>query len=374
MGSSYKRLAIAGAVIAALTASAAFFGAASSASVAQSSSHMPSMSGRATSGSLAVRGTHLRAPQAPNVVLYDQYDNDSLNGDVFAELRGGFRRVRRRDGRRFHRADRRHVDRQPGRRRGPVLRRGADDQRERELLLRLEWPARQPGCDATEPDGGRLGRLDHDCHPDRRGAHGWPLLGLRPGEHGLQRRRPVVLRGSHRAVERRSGLAEPRRRLRYLPDVGRPPEHVRDRPRCARSDVPPERHHRATSASAASASASAASASASASASATSASAASATSASATSATSASATSATSASATSASAGPVPRPTRARPAARSCEAEDPGKALLGRQGPARSLEALPQGTRHRPVAAARLAPAARLPGQPRGWPRLSHFN
>ena len=79
MGSSYKRLAIAGAVIAALTASAAFFGAASSASVAQSSSHMPSMSGRATSGSLAVRGTHLRAPQAPNVVLYDQYDNDSLN-------------------------------------------------------------------------------------------------------------------------------------------------------------------------------------------------------------------------------------------------------------------------------------------------------
>src|SRR5215204_4821824 len=78
MGSSYKRLAIAGAVIAALTASAAFFGAASSASVSQSSSRMPGMSGRATSGSLAVRGTHLRAPQAPNVVLYDQYDNDSL--------------------------------------------------------------------------------------------------------------------------------------------------------------------------------------------------------------------------------------------------------------------------------------------------------
>ena len=372
MGSSYKRLAIAGAVIAALTASAAFFGAASSASVAQSSSHMPSMSGRATSGSLAVRGTHLRAPQAPNVVLYDQYDNDSLNGDVFAELRGGLRRVRRRDGRRLHRAEWRHVDRQPGRRRGPVLqRRGADDQRERELLLRLEWPTRQPGCDAAEPDGGRLSRLDHDCHPDRRGAHGRPLLGLGPGEHGLQRRRPVVLRGSHRAVERRSGLAEPRRRLRCLPDVGRPSEHVRDRPRCARSGLPPERHHRA-SASATSASATSATA-ASASASAASATAASATATSATSA-SASATSATSASAASASAGPLPRPTRARPAARSCEAEDPGKALLGRQGPARSLEALPQGPRHRPVAAARLAPAARLPGQPRGRPRLSHFN
>ena len=146
-----------------------------------------------------------------------------------------------------------------------------------------------------------------------------------------------------------------------------------DRPRCARSGLPPERHHRASASASAATTSATASASASATASA-SASAASATSASAaaTSATSASATSA-SASA-SASAGPVPRPTRARPAARSCEAEDPGKALLGRQGPARSLEALPQGTRHRPVAAARLAPAARLPGQPRGRPRLSHFN
>ena len=75
MGSSYKRLLLAGATIAALMLCAAFFGASSSASVAKKS-HSPSMSGRATSGSLrAVRGHQLRAPKAPMVVLYDQYDH-----------------------------------------------------------------------------------------------------------------------------------------------------------------------------------------------------------------------------------------------------------------------------------------------------------
>ena len=74
MGSSYKRPAIAGAMIAALIVCAAFLGSASSASVAQTS-RVPSMSGLATSGSLSVRGHDLKAPTAPNVVLYDQYDN-----------------------------------------------------------------------------------------------------------------------------------------------------------------------------------------------------------------------------------------------------------------------------------------------------------
>src|SRR6185503_9872523 len=74
MGSSYKRLALAGAAIAALIAVAAFFGATSSASAAKKS-RLPSMTGRATSGSLSVRGHRLTLPKAPNVVLYDQYDN-----------------------------------------------------------------------------------------------------------------------------------------------------------------------------------------------------------------------------------------------------------------------------------------------------------
>ena len=78
MGSSYKRLALMGAAIAALIVSAAFFGATSSASAAKKS-RLPSLTGRATSGSQSVRSHHLKAPKAPNVVLYDQYDNDSLN-------------------------------------------------------------------------------------------------------------------------------------------------------------------------------------------------------------------------------------------------------------------------------------------------------
>src|SRR5262249_572675 len=75
MGSSYKRLALVGAAIAALIISAALLGATSSASAAKQS-RSPSMGARATAKSLrAVRGLHLKAPKAPNVVLYDQYDN-----------------------------------------------------------------------------------------------------------------------------------------------------------------------------------------------------------------------------------------------------------------------------------------------------------
>ncbi len=123
----------------------------------------------------------------------------------------------------------------------------------------------------------------------------------------------------------------------------------------------------------ASAASTAASATASASATSTASAATAATSASATSA-SATSASATSASASASSAGPLPRSTRARAAARSCEAEDPGEALLGRQCPARSLEALPAGTRRQAVAAARLAPAPWLPGQPGGRPAAKHLN
>ena len=101
MGSTYKRLALASAVIGTLIVSAAFLGSASSASVAQKS-RVPSMSG-ATSGSVSVRGHNLKTPEAPNVVLYDQYDNESSCCDFFAELRGGPRRVRRRVGRRLRR-------------------------------------------------------------------------------------------------------------------------------------------------------------------------------------------------------------------------------------------------------------------------------
>ena len=52
MGSSYKRLALVGAAIAVLMACAAFIGATSSASAAKNGSRLPSMTARATSGSL----------------------------------------------------------------------------------------------------------------------------------------------------------------------------------------------------------------------------------------------------------------------------------------------------------------------------------
>jgi len=68
---------------------------------------------------------------------------------------------------------------------------------------------------------------------------------------------------------------------------------------------------------------------------------------------------------------PLPRASRARPAPRGCEAEDPGEALLGRQGPEGALEASAARARNRPVSAARRAPATRLPGQPGGRPALS---
>ena len=63
MGSTYKRLALAGAVIGTLIVSAAFLGSASSASVAQKS-RVPSLSG-ATSGSVSMRGHDLKTPDAP---------------------------------------------------------------------------------------------------------------------------------------------------------------------------------------------------------------------------------------------------------------------------------------------------------------------
>jgi hypothetical protein len=68
----------------------------------------------------------------------------------------------------------------------------------------------------------------------------------------------------------------------------------------------------------------------------------------------------------------LPRASRARPSARCCEAEDPGEALLGRQGPQGALQALAARPCHRPVAAPGRTPAARLPGQSRSRPgRLS---
>src|SRR5207342_1246300 len=82
MGSSYKRLAIMGAAIAALIVSAAFFGTTSSASAAKKS-RAPSLTSPLTAAGsqFATPARHrLKRPKAPNVVLYDQYDNDSLNG------------------------------------------------------------------------------------------------------------------------------------------------------------------------------------------------------------------------------------------------------------------------------------------------------
>ncbi len=81
MGSSYKRLALMGAAIAALIVSAAIFGTTSSASAAKKSRAPSLTSGLTAAGShLATPARHrLKRPKAPNVVLYDQYDNDSLN-------------------------------------------------------------------------------------------------------------------------------------------------------------------------------------------------------------------------------------------------------------------------------------------------------
>ena len=82
MGSSYKRLALMGAAIAALIVSAAFFGTTSSASAAKKS-RAPSLTSPLTAAGsqFATPARHrLKRPKAPNVVLYDQYDNDSLNG------------------------------------------------------------------------------------------------------------------------------------------------------------------------------------------------------------------------------------------------------------------------------------------------------
>ena len=91
MGSSYKRLALAGAAIAVLTAGAAFIGATSSASAVKKGSQLPSTTARATSGSLrAVRGHSLKAPAAPAVVLYDQYDNDSGAGTSSQNFESSF--------------------------------------------------------------------------------------------------------------------------------------------------------------------------------------------------------------------------------------------------------------------------------------------
>jgi hypothetical protein len=66
----------------------------------------------------------------------------------------------------------------------------------------------------------------------------------------------------------------------------------------------------------------------------------------------------------------LPRASRARSATRCCEAEDPGEALFGRQGPQGALKALAARPCHRPEPAARRTPAAWLPGQPGGRPAL----
>jgi hypothetical protein len=77
-----------------------------------------------------------------------------------------------------------------------------------------------------------------------------------------------------------------------------------------------------------------------------------------------------SASTASASAGSLPCASCARSAACGCEAEDPGEALLGGQGAQGALEALAARPCDQPEPAARLAPAARLPGQAGGRPAL----
>ena len=88
-----------------------------------------------------------------------------------------------------------------------------------------------------------------------------------------------------------------------------------------------------------------------------------------TSATSA-ASAATASAATASAAGPLPRPTRPRTAPRRREDEDPARALLGRQRPPRSLQALAARPCRQPVTAARHDQAPELPGQAGGRPRL----
>jgi acyl transferase domain-containing protein len=81
-------------------------------------------------------------------------------------------------------------------------------------------------------------------------------------------------------------------------------------------------------------------------------------------------TSASAASAASAAAGPLPRPEGARAPARSREAEDPGSALLGRQGAPRACKALAAWPRREPGATTRHDQAPGLPGPHGGRPPL----
>ena len=215
-------------------------------------------------------------------------------------------------------------------------------------------------------------------HRVRRPAGGRPAQHARPGRGDDVQR--VRLPDGHGEPLGRllDDDDRPRRRLHVLVHDRVPPDD-RSRP-VADPDrelqVPDLRRAAATSASAAATAAaatSAASATATAATSAAASTSASTTSAAATAATSA-ATTATSAATTSAAttsaSGPLPRPARPRAAPRSREDEDPAGALLGRQRPPRSLEALAARPRREPVTEARHDQAPELPGQAGRRPRL----
>ena len=114
------------------------------------------------------------------------------------------------------------------------------------------------GGHEDEPVPDRLSGLVRD--PDSIGGHveHRHVLGLGAGEHGLQLRRPVGLRRPHRPEQLGSCLAEPGRRLRRLPELGRARHDLRDRPGRSGSGLASERDDRRPTAATASATASAA--------------------------------------------------------------------------------------------------------------------